>query len=80
MRDDFDHDRFVRAEANLTEAHRILVEAGSESHPETVECAQALVNLYTAWNDAEPGSGYDAKAEELKMRIKEAKSDSSHGR
>jgi hypothetical protein len=33
------------------------------------ECAQAMVNLYAAWNAAEKGKGYDLKANEWKQTL-----------
>ena len=33
------------------------------------DCIQAIVDLYTAWNTAEPGKGYEAKAAEWKRKL-----------
>jgi hypothetical protein len=33
------------------------------------ECTQALVTLYTAWNAAAPGKGYDAQAAMWKRKL-----------
>jgi eukaryotic-like serine/threonine-protein kinase len=72
----FDAERFKLAEANLLEAHPIYVAARDRgpTHKDTIECAQALVDLYTAWHAAEPGKGYDAKAAEWKAKLPPAES------
>jgi serine/threonine protein kinase len=60
----YDEDRFKLAEANLLQAHPIYVASKDRgpTHKDTLECVQALVDLYTAWNKVEPGKGYDATA------------------
>jgi Tetratricopeptide repeat len=67
----YDAERFTLAESNLLEAHPIYVAAKDRgpAHKDTLECAQALVDLYTAWDTAEPGKGYDAKAAEWKVKL-----------
>jgi serine/threonine protein kinase len=64
-------ERFALAEANLLEAHPIYVAAKGvgRTHKDTLECVQALVDLYTAWDTAEPGKGYDAKAAEWRAKL-----------
>ncbi|MBX3407587.1 MAG: serine/threonine protein kinase [Phycisphaeraceae bacterium] len=69
----YDADRFAMAEANLLEAHPILVQARGEAHKDTTECVAVLVNLYSAWHAAEPDKGYDAKAEEWRAKLVDAK-------
>jgi len=66
----FDAERFALAEANLLEAHVIYIAAkgGGPAHKDTLACAQALVDLYTAWDKSEPGKGYDAKAAEWRAK------------
>jgi serine/threonine protein kinase len=66
-----DSGRFTLAEANLLEAHAIYLEAKDRgpTHKDTLECAQALVDLYAAWDKAEPGKGYDAKAAEWRGKL-----------
>ncbi|MBS0189097.1 MAG: hypothetical protein JSS51_13605, partial [Planctomycetes bacterium] len=39
------------------------------THKDTLACVQALVDLYTTWDAAEPGKGYDAKASEWKTKL-----------
>jgi non-specific serine/threonine protein kinase/serine/threonine-protein kinase len=67
----YDSERFKLAEANLLEAHAIYLEAKDRgpAHKDTLECAQALVDLYAAWDTAEPGKGYDAKAAEWRGKL-----------
>jgi tetratricopeptide (TPR) repeat protein len=61
---------FTAAEANLLEAQPIFVHARGPEHDRGMrECAQAIVDLYTAWNTKEPGKGYDAKAVEWKKKL-----------
>ena len=66
----FDAARFKRAEENLLEAYPILT-----SMPDPVqaslarECMQALADLYTAWETAEPGKGHGAKAAEWRKKL-----------
>jgi serine/threonine protein kinase/Tfp pilus assembly protein PilF len=68
-------ERFALAEANLLEAHPIHVAAAGRgpAHPGTLECVQGLVDLYSAWDKAEPGKGYDAKAAEWRAALDAAK-------
>ena len=67
----YDAERFALAEANLLEAHPIYVAAKDRgpTNKATLGCVQAVVDLYTAWDAAEPGKGYDAKAAEWKLKL-----------
>ncbi len=67
----YDGDRFALAESNLLEAHPIFVAAKDRgpTHKDTLDCLRALVDLYTAWNAAEPGKGHDAKAAEWQAKL-----------
>jgi len=67
-----DRARFGLAEANLLEAHPIHAKARGEAHKDTLECVQGLVDLYTAWEKAEPGMGYGARAAEWKAKMASA--------
>jgi len=49
----------------LEKSRRVL----GEEHPDTLACVQGLVDVYTAWDKAEPGKGYDAKAAEWKAKL-----------
>jgi len=67
----FNPDRFALAETNLLEAHPIFVKARERgpAHKDTLECVQGMVDLYAAWDKAEPGAGYDAKSAEWKTKL-----------
>ena len=65
--------RFQAAEANLIEAYDIFVSTRGEEHESTHECAEALVNLYEAWNDARPGEGYAEKGAAWRIRLEALK-------
>lgn len=65
----YDAARFAQAESELLEAHALLVKDAAPSPRDTIECTRALVALYTAWNESEPGKGYDAKAAEWAGRL-----------
>jgi hypothetical protein len=67
----YDSERFKLAEANLLEAHAIYVEAKDRgpTHKDTLECVQVLVDLYAAWDKAEPGKGHGDKAAEWKAKL-----------
>jgi serine/threonine protein kinase len=56
--------RFSEAEAEYLEAARIL-----EPTNDFFYGASGLAVLYAAWNQAEPGKGYDAKAQEWLVRL-----------
>jgi serine/threonine protein kinase len=61
--------QFEAAEASLLEAHPIWVKTRGETHKDTRNCKQAIVDLYTDWHAAQPGKGYDTKAQEWKARL-----------
>jgi hypothetical protein len=61
--------QYTAAEANLLEAWSIVQTYGPTSK-DLDEYAQAIAALYVAWNAAEPGKGYDAKALEWKQTAK----------
>lgn len=42
------------------------------THKDTLACTQAIADLYTAWDEAEPGKSYDAKAAEWKAKLDDA--------
>ncbi len=70
--------QFAAAEKNLLEAWENNRAAGPGSS-DARACLQALVDLYTAWNRAEPGKGHDAKAAEWHRKLEdfEAQANSS---
>ena len=61
------HD-YVSAEKALTDACTIAAYFGPGAK-EARDCARARVDLYTAWNAAEPGKGYDTKADEWRQTL-----------
>jgi len=63
--------KFAAAEPNLLEAQPILLATRGPQHPETRECTQAIIDLYSAWNGTDPGKGHDAKASDWKSKLKE---------
>jgi tRNA A-37 threonylcarbamoyl transferase component Bud32 len=61
------HD-YVSAEKALTDACTIAAIFGPGAK-EARDCARARVDLYTAWNAATPGKGYDTKADEWRQTL-----------
>jgi eukaryotic-like serine/threonine-protein kinase len=61
--------KFVAAQTNLLEAQANISRAYGPTDHRLRPLIQALIDLYTAWNSAEPGKGYDAKAAEWKKRL-----------
>ncbi|MDX2117066.1 MAG: serine/threonine-protein kinase [Planctomycetota bacterium] len=60
----FDDARYRRSEKDFLEAHALLLKVGGEADPSTVSCGAFIAEFYAAWEKAEPGKGYDAKARE----------------
>ena len=62
--------QFAEAEALVIELanamHQQLIETRAS---DKAEATQRVVDLYEAWDTAEPGKGYDAKAAEWRTRI-----------
>lgn len=61
--------QFTSAEVNLLEAHPLFVKTLSINRKSARACSEALVDLYSKWNMAEPGKSYDAKAAEWRGKI-----------
>jgi tetratricopeptide (TPR) repeat protein len=67
--------RVLRDKGNRVEAETLLLEAerALSSNPASgiahAKCVVALVELYTAWDHAEPGKGYDAKAQQWSTKL-----------
>jgi serine/threonine protein kinase len=57
--------KYGEAEAELLEAERILSPATDSFHVGIL----APIALYSAWNQAEPGKGYDGKAQEWTRKL-----------
>lgn len=53
---------YETAEFNLTEAYAILSEARGATDRDRADLLMSLIQLYEAWNAAEPGQGYDEQA------------------
>ncbi|MBX3376189.1 MAG: serine/threonine protein kinase [Phycisphaeraceae bacterium] len=60
--------RFAEGEPMLLEARGIIARTLGEDHDIARRMALDLERLYTDWDKAEPGKGYDAKAAEWKAR------------
>jgi len=58
-----DLQRHAEAEAELLGAHALLVEALGRENLRSRRCAEELVDLYEAWEKAEPGQGHGEGAE-----------------
>ncbi len=62
-------ERYEESEAAMLRAHEILVAAVGESHGQTTRVAGYLADLYDEWDDAEPGAGYGAQAEQWRVKL-----------
>jgi hypothetical protein len=65
--------RPAEAEAELIEAERILAAGDAVGTPRHGQCVSALVALYSDWDKAEPGKGYDKNAAEWRTKLAESK-------
>jgi tetratricopeptide (TPR) repeat protein len=63
--------RHAEAESMLTESRAMMVRLTEEDHPISTQMSLGLQLLYEAWDKAEPGKGYDAKAREWKARFEQ---------
>ncbi|MCC6230641.1 MAG: serine/threonine protein kinase [Phycisphaerales bacterium] len=61
--------RFAEAEKPQLEARDIIGRAMPADHPIAGEMTKSLVQLYEAWDKAEPGKGHDAKAAEWRKKL-----------
>ena len=68
--------QFAAAEADLLTARAAYMSNVLDAR-EMRKCAQAIVDLYDAWNRAEPGKGYAAKAAEWKRKLAAPESQAS---
>jgi serine/threonine protein kinase/tetratricopeptide (TPR) repeat protein len=62
-------ERRADAEAELLEAERILAAEPVMARGYRQKCIAALAALYTSWDEAAPGKGYDDKARQWKARL-----------
>ncbi len=60
---------FDEAETALLEAHGILESALDAEHERTIKVIKSLIDLYESWHAAEPGKGYDVKADEWRAKL-----------
>jgi len=60
--------RYAEAEPNAIEAYEIIVKQMKPEMNIPRQIALDVVNLYTAWEKAEPGNGYAAKADEWRSK------------
>jgi tetratricopeptide (TPR) repeat protein len=61
---------YAGAETALLEAESIAEQTHNITHADDIgDCTRALVAMYTAWDKAEPGKGYDAKGAEWKRKL-----------
>ncbi len=63
--------RYQEAETGLLEAHELIFSSLGPDHERTIEQIKSLVDLYSAWHEAEPGQGYDAKAAQWRAKMAE---------
>jgi len=61
--------QFSDAEKELISAEKILSRAEGVRLGHYEKCVRRLIELYTRWNTAEPGKGYDKKAEEWQDQL-----------
>ncbi|MFG0285561.1 MAG: tetratricopeptide repeat protein [Phycisphaerales bacterium JB039] len=63
--------RFAEAEEALLEAYSGAVARthGRPDHPAVGQYCQAVIDLYSAWDAAEPDQGYDLKAAEWRAKL-----------
>ncbi len=61
--------RYEEAETALLEAHQLITAGLGPQHERTTEQIQSLIDLYSAWHEAEPDQGYDAKTAEWRAKL-----------
>ncbi|TVQ32012.1 MAG: serine/threonine protein kinase [Phycisphaeraceae bacterium] len=64
-------ERYAEAEVRYLEAAAILESALGPQHERTTDNIRQLADLYTAWREAEPDAGHDAKAAEWRAKLNE---------
>ena len=64
---------FAAIEARLLECQSTFAKLRGDNDIETRKATQDLIDFYTAWDKADPGKGYDAKAAEWKTKLEAAK-------
>jgi len=61
--------RHADAEESALEAYAVLSAALGEHHDRTRGAAKDITDLYTAWHEADPNAGHDAKAEQWRAKL-----------
>jgi serine/threonine protein kinase/Tfp pilus assembly protein PilF len=61
--------QWPEAEAELVQAERLLAPARDIQPRGYFLCVKGLADLYTTWDQAEPGKGYDAKAADSRAKL-----------
>ncbi len=61
--------QFTEAEALLVESANTMLDKYAATESRKTEAIQRVVDLYAAWDTAEPGKGYDAKADQWRARL-----------
>jgi len=64
--------RHADAEARALEAYAVLRAALGENHERSRSAAEAIAGMYTAWHEAEPDAGHDAKAARWRTKLEHA--------
>jgi hypothetical protein len=57
--------QFQLGDTALNEAHKLLLDGFGPTGDSTILCVDRQIDLYTRWNSAETGNGYNAKAGKL---------------
>ncbi len=60
---------FEDAERSLIESREIMVESLGPEHSRVDSTTRRMIDLYTWWDEAEPGEGHDASAEALRETL-----------
>ncbi len=71
--------RYEEAETALLEAHELIFAGLGSDNERTVGAIKSLSDLYGAWHAAEPGRGYDAKADQWRAKLPQVESASEQG-
>jgi len=69
---------FAAAEADLLESRGLYVQSSDPARGDTGKGILVLVNMYTRWDEAEPGKGYDVKAAEWKAKLSASDAPKEH--
>ena len=69
--------RYEDAEEALEEAYEILMGSVGPENEYTIGLLESFADLYTAWHEAEPDKGYDAKAAKWRAKLPEPANDAA---